>query len=179
MAELLVNPNFEGPNNRPGFDGWTRVNDKWKGSKKVANPSPMDTAAEMDQDVVRDGVLVGWVSGDEDWLSQEVDALDPHGFVVFGITEIHHVTESIAKVRLYGLENGEWVVIWERNGLGSIPAATSQYSWYTNLYPVQSNHTKYKLEFYGKYLSEDGKDGWKFTLLSLKTYVSLDKPPRR
>lgn len=171
---LLKNPNFETVVRGkvvPGFDDWTLTGHTWRTSKKTANPSPNHTAAEVDQDWgsaivngVKTRIKVGWMYGDEGWLSQEVQVAEPHTKVSFTITEIHHLTESEVDIKLYG--DGE--VIWERIGLSTIPPANTGTDWYTNTYTINSNHSTYKLEFHAKYLSQEGTDGWKKTLLKLE-----------
>lgn len=191
-SNLLKNPTFELQGSSPvaaGFTDWDRVADIWKGSKKQANPSPNRTAAEMDQDWgsaiingVKTKVKVGWMYGDEDWLSQLIATPQEHTTVLFGLTEIHHVSESEAVITLFCKDGVDVSEIAHRPDLSTIPRAVTGYDWHTNLYtlvPKQEDtkgwvypegyvdHTcpEYLIEFYGKYLSETGQDGWKITNL--------------
>lgn len=173
MANLLVNGDFslesEGiVGQRGGFYAWQRVNDEWRlAYKPQSTPSQFGTAAEMDQDTGRNGPI-GWLMNDEDWLTQVVQAPEVHSQATFTITEIHHLVLSLVQIRLYGSYDGlEWSELWLREGM-VVPEAQSATDWYTNAYPVASDHTHYRLEFYGKYLDATGHDGWKITNLVLE-----------
>ncbi len=163
-TNLIVNPNFDQPIS-DRFNGWHRLNNHWRISRKRSNPSPNDTAAKLGQDGGRNGP-VGWPIGGEDWLWQDVSVSGEHSQVVFTITEIQHMKQGVAESRLYGWNGRAWQEIWYRP-FPDAPRNTpkTRTDWYTYTYTIPASFSRYRLEFYGKLL--DSGDGWKFTLLEL------------
>lgn len=171
---LLINPDFCLPAPTGGFQGWQRLNDKWRISIKPSNPSLCDwtvdyhRAAEMDHDITG-----GWVYGDEDYLWQDVTVPISHTQVTFSLAEIQHNALSTFEIRIYGgNESGApdgagWVLIWYRPET-TCPTAHTGTDWCFTTYTFPAYFPMYRLEFYGHYLSPSGADGVKITKLEFK-----------
>jgi hypothetical protein len=164
---LIINPNFDQPPPK-GHEGWTRINNLWPISPKPSNPSPGHTAAQWDG---KDASGAGnpWPLDSEDWLWQVVQAPEAHTQVTFSITEIRHPTyHGVVWIALEGSYDGEnWTEVWRRDGLVPGQEAKTRFDWYTNVYTVEeSDHSHYRLTFYGHYVNN--LDGWKFCGLSLE-----------
>ena len=163
---LLTNGDFA-----DGLSGWQFVNGHWDlSSKPRVTPSPEGTACQCDRDMnKRTGQWEGWPAGAEDRLWQDVAATEAHSAALLSLTEIQHHDDGKAEIRLYGLEGGEPVLLWQRQSLlPDVPRATSQSDWHINLYtvPLAQVYSAYRVEFYG-YCGE-GTVGWKFTNLGFE-----------
>ena len=172
---LLINPNFSLP--APGgFSGWTvDTPGAWGVSYKPAATPPPGTSCQCDQDYNRKlDMIVGWPTGIEARLWQDIVLAQPASQVTFTATEIQHHGDNAAEIRLYGLVDGNWQELWSRLEFGSdVPPNTpaTRDTWYTNSYIVLAECTEFRLEFYGRVdagLSEGAAVGWKFTNLVLE-----------
>ena len=174
MTNLLINSSFYDGGH--SLDGWSvDVPGTWGVSYKPSATPPPGTAAQCDQDYNRKtGTVVGWPTGVEARLWQDIVLAQPASQVTFSATEIQHHGDNAAEIRLYGLVDGNWQELWSRLEFGDdVPTATRQSDWHTNTYVItpEAIYSEYRLEFYGRIDAciEAGQQcGWKFTGLSLE-----------
>lgn len=95
---------------------------------------------------------------------------ESHTAVILSITEIQHMVSGVAELRVFGSNDGiQWTEIFFRPDPDAPYNTTeTRTSWYTFNYLIESSHTHYRVEFYGKLLHKD--DGFKFSCIGLKRY---------
>jgi len=80
--------------------------------------------------------------------------------------EIHHMYSGVVELTLYGWDGVVWVEIFFRPAPDfPINTPANRTTWYPRSYVISSEHTRYKVEFYGQ-LSEPN-DGWKFSCVDV------------
>jgi len=175
MTNLLINSSFYDGGH--SLVGWSVDNGGcWDVSYKPSMTPPPGTAAQCDQDAPGGGPVIGWPTGEEARLWQNIVLASPPSQAVFRATEVQHHGDNAAEIRLYGLVDGNWQELWSRLEFGSdVPPNTpaNRRDWYTNEYviPLGVVCTELRLEFYGRVdagLAEGAAVGWKFTNLVLE-----------
>ena len=161
-VHLLTNPGFA-----DGSADWKFENGYWTHGSKW-NPCESGGDAQCDQDANN----LGWPTGAEDRLWQDVIPPAEYSQVRFRSQEIHHHGDNAAAITIYGYDGFRWVVLWERLSL-DFPKATRQDDWHAREYTfsVAQPYLLLRLEFYGRIdagLAEGADVGWKFSCLELE-----------
>ena len=161
-VNLLTNPGFA-----DGGAGWQSSKGYWTHGRK-SNPCESGGDAQCDQDSNN----LGWPTGAEDRLWQDVIPPAEYSQVRFRSQEIHHHGDNAAAITIYGYDGFAWVQLWQRLGL-DFPKAQHRDDWHARDYSftVDQPYPKLRLQFYGRIdagLAEGADVGWKFSCLELE-----------